>query len=246
MAIFNPLKFLVFPFVFLVAFPLAICAGVTTVLAFLVLFLRLFLVHFDVGLETLLYAFRGHKPQRTTPSSPISLTNSPILSGSPETTAATLRHQRRKKRRGSFSGGSITPIGRSGSSLSLAPSVGLERDFEGVGGWRLDSIDLDTSPPPNEEQWYTLNSRLDVPSRQRHHFRSQSGGAVLTGVGLFTKSKSINGSYSPESTMKTTSSPSRSRSRTPTINRTHAFTKVDQDEYFPPYDGKPLRKIAAV
>jgi hypothetical protein len=63
MLFFNPLKLFIFPFVFLIALPLALCAGATTILAFLVLFLRLFLVYFDVGLETLRYVVVGHATQ---------------------------------------------------------------------------------------------------------------------------------------------------------------------------------------
>lgn len=63
MPFFNPLKFLVFPFVFVVAFPLALFAGATTIIAFLVLFMRLFLVYFDVSLETVRYVLVGHATQ---------------------------------------------------------------------------------------------------------------------------------------------------------------------------------------
>ncbi|KAJ8124664.1 hypothetical protein O1611_g8976 [Lasiodiplodia mahajangana] len=63
MPFFSPVKFLVFPFAFLVALPLALAAGATTILAFLVLFLRLFLVYFDVGLETLRYILIGNATQ---------------------------------------------------------------------------------------------------------------------------------------------------------------------------------------
>lgn len=57
---FNPLKFFAFLFVFIVGLPLALCAGVTTVIAFLVLFLRLFLVYLDVGLETIRHILLGY------------------------------------------------------------------------------------------------------------------------------------------------------------------------------------------
>ncbi|KAI1828126.1 hypothetical protein F4861DRAFT_490748 [Xylaria intraflava] len=177
--VFSPLKFLAFPFVLPFALPLALCAGVTTVLAFLVLFFQLFLVYFDVGLETLRYVFVGHvtrsryiASRNTLAASAESSTSStPHISPS----ASTFRHRRHVK-----------PQASDGISV-VAPSIGLERDFEGVGGWRLGGGDADTDTA--EEQWYNLNSRLENPYR-RHHFRSQSGGAIISGPvapGLVTK-----------------------------------------------------------
>jgi hypothetical protein len=57
----------------------------------------------------------------------------------------------------------------------LTPSVGLDRDFEGVGGWRL-SDDEDSA------EWTKINSRLDlgferVSSYPRHHPRPYTGPA---------------------------------------------------------------------
>ncbi|KAI3320048.1 hypothetical protein HD806DRAFT_507570 [Xylariaceae sp. AK1471] len=157
---------------------------------------------------------------------------------SPATTA--FRHRRRGYRHSAGSG-TITPgSGYDGLSL-LTPSIGLERDFEGVGGWRLDSADLDAGAD-DEQQWYNLNSRLEIP-KQRHHFRSQSGGALMTGPSgsrLISKSGSQTASHSPER-LKMTSSPSQSRSRTPTISKHQGFTY--QDGYFPLYVGRNSKKL---
>ncbi|KAI0117268.1 hypothetical protein F4814DRAFT_448271 [Daldinia grandis] len=233
MAIFSPLQFFIFPFLFFVALPLALCAGLTTILAFMVLFLRLFLVYFDVGLETLRYVLVGHVahtrsiPHRRTPSGtpPHSSVSSPP--SSPEA-----RHRRRRsKTQGSFSSGSVTPIGGF-DSLALTPTTGLERDFEGVGGWRLDSVDVDADVA--DQQWYSLNSRLELPDR-RHHSRSHSGGAVLpgnSGLGLYMKGANASTTYSPEA-LRIYASPNSSRSRTPTSGRPRSFTKLDDNEYFP-------------
>ncbi|KAI8635213.1 hypothetical protein F5Y19DRAFT_4427 [Xylariaceae sp. FL1651] len=246
MSFLYPLKLFVFPFVFLVALPLALCAGVTTILAFLVLFLRLFLVYFDVGLDTLRYVLVGHAvhgryfTSRATPSTtPLSSLNSTPLA-SPEPT--TFRHRRRRRRQGSAGSGSITPIGGF-DGLSLTPSVGLDRDFEGVGGWRLDSVDLNADAA-DEQAWYNLNSRLQIPD-QRHHFRSQSGGAVMTGtsgLGLYTKMGRTVGPYNAEG-LKMTSSPDRSRSRTPTISKSQNLARFEHHEYFPLYDGENSKKL---
>ncbi|KAI1119445.1 hypothetical protein F5Y14DRAFT_3559 [Nemania sp. NC0429] len=221
----SPLKLFVFPFAFLAALPLALCAGVTTILAFLVLFLRLFLVYFDVGLETLRHVLVGPATQgryitvrgatpRFPPSSlgtTLTLTfvrqcqsRRPSTSSPPPPSpvASTSRHRRRAKRQGSS--GSITPISGFDGLSSVTPSIGLERDFEGVGGWRLESVD--------EQQWYNLNSRLENPYR-RHHFRSQSGSAAVPGI-IVAKP----GSHSPE----------RSRS----IGKAKGLARADQDGYF--------------
>ncbi|KAH8167080.1 hypothetical protein CIB48_g1195 [Xylaria polymorpha] len=216
MLFFNPVKFFVFPFVFIVALPLALCAGVTTIFAFLVLFLRLFLVYFDVGLETLRYVLLGHATQGRCIRRPAPRR---IQRPSPPPTSATFRHRRRAKQRvGGGGSGSISPVLGFDGLSGVTPSIGLERDFEGVGGWRLESV--------NEQQWYNLNSRLENPYR-RHHFRSQSGGAVLsgpTGSGIIAKL----GSHSPERS-RGTSSLSRSSSRTP---MPQGLTRASQDGYF--------------
>ncbi|OTB06336.1 hypothetical protein M426DRAFT_319068 [Hypoxylon sp. CI-4A] len=242
MAAFSPLQFFIFPFIFFVAFPLALCAGFTTILAFMVLFLRLFLIYFDVGLETLRNVLVGH-PARTRyiASQQTPLTTPPTSSGSSPPSSPEARLRRRRKRQGSMSvsSGSATPVGGL-DGLALTPSIGLERDFEGVGGWRLDSVDIDADAA--DDQWYNLNSRLEIPD-WRHHFRSQSGGAVLSGangLGLYTKSANPTATYSLEG-LRLNASPNSSRSRTPTSSRPRGFMKLDDNEYFPALDGKPMK-----
>lgn len=238
---FSPLQLFVLPFVFLVALPLAFCAGATTILAFLVLFLRLFLVYFDLGLETLRYIIIGHATRtryvtsRSTPAmTPGSTSPTPIPS---PMTPTPFRHRRRAKRPGSAGNGSISSAsGLEGVFAGSTPSIGLERDFEGVGGWRWDSV--------NEQQWYKLNSRLENPYR-RHHFRSQSGGAVLSGSavpGLLPKRGFVTASHSPERS-RLAPSPNRSALRAPAINKPQGLTKADQDDYFHIYDAKNTKKF---
>lgn len=81
--------------------------------------------------------------------------------------------------------GTITPIHEDEVShditpaapleTGLAPSSGLDRDFEGIGGWRLDDRD-------NDSGWTNINSRLELPLERstvaRHTQRSQSVGPV--------------------------------------------------------------------
>ncbi|KAI1798878.1 hypothetical protein F4811DRAFT_546799 [Daldinia bambusicola] len=242
MAVFSPLQFFIFPFLFFVALPLALCAGFTTILAFMLLFLRLFLVYFDVGLETLRYVLVGHAARtryianRRTPSGTPPHSSEPSPPSSPEA-----RHRRRRsKMQGSFSSGSTTP--QNGfDGLVLTPTAGLERDFEGVGGWRLDSMDVDADAA-DDQQWYNLNSRLELPDRQ-HHFRSHSGSAVSSansGLGLYMKGANVPAVYGPEG-IRLYASPNSSKSRTPTNGRPRSFTKLDDDEYFPKLEGKYVK-----
>ncbi|KAI1209890.1 uncharacterized protein F4807DRAFT_77119 [Annulohypoxylon truncatum] len=240
MALFNPFQVVIFPFLFLIALPLALCAGFTTILAFMVLFLRLFLVYFDVGLETVRYILVGHAAHtrsvaaRRAPSIPPLPSPERSLSSSPEP-----RHRHRRKTQGSASSGSITPA-NSLDGFALTPTIGVERDFEGVGGWRLDSVDVDADAA-DDHQWYNLNSRLDLPGR-RHHFRSQSGSAAsgTNGLGLYMKGANTTAAYNPEGSRIYTS-PNSSKSRTPTSSRPYGFTKLDGDEYFPMMEGKYVK-----
>ncbi|KAI1277544.1 hypothetical protein F5Y07DRAFT_89543 [Xylaria sp. FL0933] len=249
MLFFNPLKLFVFPFVFFVALPLALCAGISTIVAFLVLFLRLFLVYFDVGMETLRYVLMGNATHthyfaaRTV--TPGSSTNSTPPSSPPVTAS---KHRRDVRRRGSSGSGLLTPKPSADPFSAVAPSIGLERDFEGVGGWRLESTDVDTDNP-EEQQWWNLNSRLENPYR-RYHFRSQSGGAVLsgpTGSGTLMKTSSMTRPHSPRSHspegLRRSSTPSRSGSKTPTMNKHHGLTKAELGDYFPVYDTKNMKKM---
>ncbi|ORY65017.1 uncharacterized protein BCR38DRAFT_408762 [Pseudomassariella vexata] len=251
MALVNPLQIFILPFVFLVALPLALCAGFTTILAFLVLFLRLFLVYFDVGLEWLRFVVLGQGHGRYIQSPSVSRRHSPLISpvssppSSPE--ASSSRSKRRRKRAGSQGSGSTTPLGGL-DGLALTPSRSLDRDFEGIGGWRLG----DSTDTTEEKAWESLNSRLEMPDHhQRNHFRSHSGGTVLSstgGVGLHMKPGSRVGSSSPEglriANNSSPKSPNTSRSRTPTRTRFEPFTTLDYESYFPPFTAQP-KKIGA-
>lgn len=242
MAFFNPLQFFIFPFVFLIALPLALFAGLTTILAFFVLFLRLFVVYFDVGLETLRYVFVGHNQNRRMVELPMSsrrpsLQMTPI--GSPQSAPESPKSQRTRRRADSI--GSSSTSGHSGlGALATVSNTVLDRDYEGVGGWRLqDSID-----DAEERAWESLNSRLEVPDHHRHHFRSLSGSG-----GLYMKSDARIGAAGPERLKRTSSSsPNSSRIRTPSNLKLNMepFTSTEPgDSYFPPYASPQLRKVVA-
>lgn len=51
-------------------------------------------------------------------------------------------------------------------SGGLAPSVGIERDFEGVGGWRLNDSN-------DDDGWENINSRLELPMERCSSFGSR-------------------------------------------------------------------------
>ncbi|KAJ9137326.1 hypothetical protein NKR23_g9236 [Pleurostoma richardsiae] len=282
MAILNPVYGLIVPFLFVVTVPLAIFAGITTVLAFSVLMFRVSLVYLDIGLHMISqYVSRGGRggytmPPRgydaavTTPPSPVSssgqLSSSPASSSPPSTSSLQKRSQlqlhqqaRQQRRRrlsaGSATGGSVgtvTPISDGGlraSASGLIPSVGIERDFEGIGGWRLDDRGSD-------DDWTRINSRLELPLDRsgKYHHRSSSGGPTTPGESWLmmkpaarTPKESVsleNGNggggrgrgekWREGNGGKAVMSPNSSRVRTPT-SVPPAFTVRDrEDGYFPP------------
>ncbi|RDA95199.1 hypothetical protein CP533_1871 [Ophiocordyceps camponoti-saundersi (nom. inval.)] len=161
----------------------------------------------------------------TTSSSTQSMENSPTTPTHPHLLHLHL-HQaqsvpRRRPRRPSsltsvVSAGSVTTPGGE-MAMGLMPSVGPERDFEGVGGWRDDR-------GGDDDTWTTINSRFELPDRihARNHHRSPSGGPVTpgdTGV-LMMKGRARSPAMSP--------SPNSSRARTPSVSRTITAS----DSYF--------------
>lgn len=243
MALLNPLQLLVFPFLLVVSLPLAMFAGATTILAFVVLFMRLFFVYFDVGLETLRYVLLGHQQGQQRLVSPAgsrrpSAPTSPRLSRSASPREASPPSQwRRRSRAGSVA--NITPLMGSLGGVSIAPKSSLDRDFEGVGGWR------NNADPADEHAWESLNSRLEIPD-QRHHHRSQSTTAALLGVKVsapgLCKSPSVIAISPPDLRKGSASSPNSSRSRTPT-RRMEGFTTLERDDYFASYAVPTMRKL---
>jgi hypothetical protein len=165
----RTLQILFFPILFVFTAPLAIFAATTTLMAFSVLYLQMLVVYLDL----LLSLFPAYLTGRGLPRPPKgSNTLSPVSSGpsSPQTGAAAGSPPRRDRPRrqssasmGSASmsvvGGSTTPTSEAG--LGLIPSVGPDRDFEGVGGWRVGGKDNDV--------WTSINSRLEMPDRQHPH-----------------------------------------------------------------------------
>ncbi|KAM0275946.1 hypothetical protein ACHAQH_007247 [Verticillium albo-atrum] len=242
MALLNPVYAFIVPFLFLFTVPLAIFAGLTTTVAFSVLLFRVVLVYLDLAL-TLLPSYlnlrrlphqrMGHQavPAAKTPAT-LSTSSSRSVSPVQTTTSRTLSftrtpHRRPRSRRPSTShGGATTPD--TPTTLSLLPSTGLDRDFEGIGGWRLGSS-------TDDDRWTMINSRLELPDHQRHHHRSPSGGTDV-GFLMMKGPRSRNRSGSPETVVggaaskAPPASPNSSRVRTP--GAPAALTALEDGEYF--------------
>lgn len=231
MGLVNPLYILTIPSLVIVSIPLAILATLTTTIAFSILFLRALAVYIDIIVSFV--------PQSIIPSTPksdqqqlqqqqqqrqrsrsfrLTQSPSPLLPSSPHSSTRSLRHHRR--RRSSTSAASM-PVRESG--LPLIPSVGAERDFEGIGGWRRvaqregngngDYYDED------DVAWTTVNPPLQL-QLPRHHVRSASGpsggGATTPGDGYLMMRSGRTRSPETRSMPSKRASPNSSRARTPT------------------------------
>lgn len=192
------------PIIVLLAVPLGTFAAITTGLAFSALLIRVLLVYIELGAVLVRNQLSG-------------TARSGIRTISRRSSGIDRREldRRPKARKGSstgsgYSNGSTTPIAPiETAGLGVYGGTGLDRDFEGVGGWRL------TSSTDEDVQWTSMNSRLELPSpllneqRRRHHHRSSTSGSV--------------------STSKTRKSPVRSRARTPW---TPGVQGIQPAEYF--------------
>ena len=196
--------FLISPILLLISIPLAIFALFTTTIAFSTLFVRVLIVYAELAAALLQDQFGGYTAFRSA-SEPLN-----------NKTVAEEKQSRRKSRRssaGSLSsnGGSTTPKAPDTSGFGIYSGGGAARDFEGVGGWRIqDPNDED------DENWTSMNSRLELPAmidgRPRHHHRSRTSGS-LASVALPPKS------------------PGQSRARTPTSGIRVSET-ASTEEYF--------------
>ena len=276
MALLNPVYGLIVPFLFVVTLPLAIFAGITTTLAFAVLMFRVVVVYLDLALHLIPQYFAGgQRGLRTLPrgyhaghtlASPTSALS--ISSGQSSPTHSFSRQNGGRYRRRRLSGagsngslGSITPKSDAGNGGSLQgsgliPSVGISRDFEGVGGWRLDDQD--------DGVWMQINSRLELPmersSGRSHHWPSPSGGPTTPGEGSWLvmsqpgRPRSKDGSpehgngngargRDPPGRERSIVSPNSSRVRTPT-GLPHALTAMDREQSYFASPTKQGKRVA--
>lgn len=150
--------------------------------------------------------FRGYANPSTISAAPAASdmpSVSPTSSGSGHSSPTTARqvpvarhHRRRRTSGASFiSIGSVTPTDDNSNSnsnghvvnggskrssfMAIPSSVGIDRDFEGVGGWRLDGKGANDD---EDDAWTHINSRLSLPldHHWRHHHRSPSGAGTAT------------------------------------------------------------------
>ncbi|KAM6508919.1 hypothetical protein FSOLCH5_011923 [Fusarium solani] len=240
MALLNPVYAFVVPFLFVVTVPLALFAGVTTTIAFSVLILRVLAVYIDVALSFVPHYLGGRKTRPYHPHNyrphhqfldapaPGSLFNntSPSSSGSTALESCLRRRRHRRSSSALSTAGTVTPV--SEKAFGLVPSIGPDRDFEGVGGWRLGGDD---------ETWTIINSRLELPDKQHHgrnHHRSPSG-PTTPGEGGYLMMKG----RAPSPTKRTSASPNSSRTRTPSGPRIGFGNKSFVDSYFPTLKTSP-------
>merc|ERR1711939_931706 len=169
MAIVNPVYGIIVPFLFFFTIPFAILASFTTIFAFSILFFRVLIVYIELALAVIPYWILGQRTSYSPPSPQIPRTKS--FSNS--------TNGRRRKRRGSTSSnlsatGSITPIsGENG--LGLSQSIGPTRDYEGVGGWRLDN------PSDDDGLWTRINGSYS-PEALMNTSRARTPPSSTTGM----------------------------------------------------------------
>ncbi|KAL3418399.1 hypothetical protein PVAG01_10115 [Phlyctema vagabunda] len=221
MAIVSPFYVVIVPFLFLFTIPIALFASFTSCIAFAVLAFRVALIYIELAVAVIPYYVLGGK----TISTPIPRSKSFI---DPVT-----RVRRRKRRSSSsnVSAGSITPV--SGDPVYLlSQSTNPNRDFEGVGGWRLDN------PSDDDGLWTSINSRLELPADHgRRHHRSLTSGSMPLG-------RRTNRSSSPEAIMMT--SPNTSKARTPPTTLTTSNGYFTSQQLSPRTPKKPPTLMTAV
>ena len=165
-------RVILYPSLLFISIPLVIFAVVTTIAASSTLFFRVLLVYADLAFVLIKNQFLHHHHTSKSPSSP-----------SPAGRRARKSPQHGRRRRSSTSsgdpltfGGSRTPRSTESSSGLGIYSVGnMQRDFEGVGGWRIPNTESEDS------LWTSMNTRLELPAsfvegRHRHHRRSITSG----------------------------------------------------------------------
>jgi len=186
---FNPLYLLVPPSLILVSIPLAIFATFTTCLAFALLLIRVSIVYFELGIALLR-------------SWLVADTTKPRVRGPSSHTQSPRPHRRRRSSVLSSPSSQEfrRPPLKSDSYVTLLGAGAPDRDYEGVGGWRVEGQE------PEEAIWIGMNSRLELPlvgGGQRRHQRSLTGGSQKW-------------TWSPEALKM---SPVQSRARTPSVEQ---------------------------
>lgn len=147
-----------YPLLFLISIPLVVFAFLTTAAAFSTLLFRVLLVYADLAAVLIkTHLLQHHPPEPTLPKRP-----HPSTSGE------------RTRSSSGDSHGSRTPKSAESSGLGIYSVGSLQRDFEGVGGWRIPNTEGD------DVLWTSMNARLELPAsadgHRRHHRRSITSG----------------------------------------------------------------------
>ncbi|KAL8700907.1 MAG: hypothetical protein Q9224_000745 [Gallowayella concinna] len=166
---------LLYPLLLLVSVSLMGFAVFTTAAALSTLLFRVLLVYADLAAVLIKTQLLHHGPLTTTSHRPTK---------SSRTSASLSRRRSSSSTESQPFGGSRTPKSSESSGLGIYSAGTMQRDFEGVGGWRI----------PNTEGedilWTSMNARLELPAfsegQYRHHRRAiTSGGASAAArVGL--------------------------------------------------------------
>lgn len=202
------LSAVILPSLFFFTIPIVFFASLTSILAFSVLAFRVVLIYIELAAAVVPYYILGER----------SLTIAIPRSKSFVDPVTRTRRRKRRSSSSTTSTGSRTPLSADPSYI-FNQSLNPTRDFEGVGGWRLDN------PSDEDGLWTSINSRLELPADHgRRHQRSLTSGSLpLT--------RRANRSSSPEALMIT--SPNTSRVRTPPT------TMMCGNGYFPPQPISP-------
>lgn len=219
----NPLYLLIPPLLILVSIPFATFAIFTSTLAFSTLLLRVLAVYVELGFtiaHNYIFLTPTSKPHPSPPR------RKPTLNPTSTTQAA----PQRRKRRGSSAGSTVSDQGTHTSTsskpnketfigLGLSKSPSMERDFEGVGGWRFPSS---TDPAFEDSLWTSMNSRLELPAASalpaKRHRRSLTSGS-LTAEGRRGRWGSGTGLASGSPMDQMPMSPMQMRAKTPPAGR---------------------------
>ncbi|KAH0536724.1 hypothetical protein FGG08_006432 [Glutinoglossum americanum] len=163
----NPLSFLLPPILLVLSVPFAAFAIFTTIIALSALTFRALVVYIELAVVVIHNYVFLRPPSKS--------------SRRPRVPSSRDGVHRRKKRRSSGSSavsdqGPLMQADRDNGGFALTSSVGIERDFEGVGGWSL-------SGPNEDALWTSMNSRLELPAeeRQRRHRRSLTASGIPSG-----------------------------------------------------------------
>lgn len=164
MALLSPSYSALLPFLLIFSIPLAIFATATTIIAFFILSIRVAGIYIDLAIAIVPYYFTGLLPHTPVQSVPARSQRTPR--------ARSPNHHRKLH-------SSTTRLGSLGTATPVWSDSHIQRsaarDFEGVGGWRIDAR------PEENDLWISNNSRLELPADHvRRHQRSFTGNVIPT------------------------------------------------------------------